>query len=197
MNTARPGNRFRTPLMVMLAAGLALGSFWVLEVVRKDNSESAPTTTRSAPDYYIEKFDFVRMSEAGQPRYKISGAKLTHYPLDNSSEIEQPVVNRLEKDRPPMMIRADRARLEDDNSKIHMYGNVNVDRPATPMAQYFHLKSEYLLVLPDDDIVETDRPVHIVLGESILDGSGMYANNATREFRLSSQVRGTYRAPLR
>lgn len=197
MNGARLANRFRLPLLVALAAGLALGSFWLLEVMRKGSNESAPASVRSAPDYYIEKFDYTRMSDNGQPRYKISGIKLTHYPLDDSSEIELPVINRLEKDKPPMMIRADRARIEDDNSKVHMHGNVNVDRPKTPMAEHFHLQSEYLLVLPDDDVVQTDRPVHIVQGESVLNGVGMYANNATREFRLFHKVQGTYRAPVR
>lgn len=195
MKGAPTPHRFRLPLLIALAAGFALGSFWLLELMRQEGGQPAPTAARSAPDYYVDKFDVVRMSETGQPRYQISGAKLVHYPLDNSSEIELPVVNRLEKDRPPMMIRADRARIEDDNTKIRMHGNVNVDRPATPMAQYFHLQSEDLLVLPDDDVVETDSPVHIVMGRSELDGTGMYVNNATRLFRLSSNVRGTYRAP--
>lgn len=194
MTPASSGNRFRLPVLIALAASLALGSFWLLEVIRKGGDESTPSSVRSAPDYYIEKFDFIRMSEAGQPRYQISGIKLVHYPLDNSSEIEQPMINRLEKDRPPMNIRADRARLEDDNSKLHMIGHVNVDRPATPMAKYFHLESDYLLALPDEDIVKTDRPVHIVLGDTVLNGTGMYSNNATREFRLSHNVRGVYPA---
>lgn len=185
-------NRFRMPLLVALAAGLALGSFWLLEVSRKAAEEAPPRAVRSAPDYYIDNFRFTRMSESGQPRYRISGAKLTHYPLDDSSEIKDPLLHRLDKDKPPMTIRANRARIEDDNSKIHMYGNVNVDRPATPMAKYFHLQSEYLLVLPDEDVVQTDRPVHLVLGESTLNGVGMYADNATREFRLSQRVQGTY-----
>lgn len=196
MNAA-PGQRFRLPLLIVLTAGLALGSFWLLEILRQGKPVQGPAAVRSAPDYYVQQFDFIRMAEDGQPRYRISGAKLVHYPLDNSSEIELPVINRLEKDKPPMMIRADQARIEDEDSKTHMRGNVIVDRPATPMAQYFHLESEYLLVLPDDDIVETDRPVHILFGQSVLDGTGMYANNATREFRLSSSVRGTYRAPPR
>lgn len=195
MKWAPTPHRFRLPLLIALAAGVALGSFWLLELMRQHGGPPEPVAVRSAPDYYVDKFELVRMNETGQPRYQISGAKLVHYPLDNSSEIELPVVNRLEQDRPPMMIRADRARIEDDNSRIRMHGNVNVDRPATPMAQYFHLRSEDLLVLPDDDVVETERPVHIVMGLSELDGTGMYVNNATRMFRLSSHVHGTYRAP--
>lgn len=189
--------RLRLPLLILLAGGLALGSFWLLEVVHKGGEQSESAATRTAPDYYIDKFDFVRMSETGQPRYSISGIKLLHFPRDDSSEIERPVVNRLEKIQPPMKIYADKARIEDSNSRIHMKGNANVDRPATPMAKYFHLKSEYLLVLPDDDVIQTDQPVHIVLGATVLNGTGMFVNNATREFRLSSKVHGIFQAPLK
>lgn len=191
------GQRFRLPFLIVLAASLALGSFWLLETLRGSGERPEPAVARSAPDYYVQHFDFIRMTESGQPRYRISGSELVHYPLDHSSEIDSPVLNRLESDKPPMMIRADRARIDDGDSRTQMRGHVVVDRPATPMAQYFHLESEYLLVLPDDDVIETDRPVHILFGQSVLDGTGMYANNATREFRLSSQVRGTYRAPPR
>lgn len=193
--SAAASQRLRLRLLIALAVILALGSFWLLEILRERSAPPQPATVRSAPDYYVQQFSFIRMTEQGLPRYRIAGNKLVHFPLDNSSEFEQPEINRLEQDKPPMMIRADRARIEDDDSKTHMHGNVILDRPATPMAQYFHLESEYLLVLPDDDIVQTDQPVHILFGQSVLDGTGMYANNATREFRLSSKVRGTYRAP--
>jgi lipopolysaccharide export system protein LptC len=52
-------------------------------------------------------------------------------------------------------------------------------------------------VLPDDDVVQTDKPVEITMGQSKLNGTGMFANNATRELRLSSNVHGTYQARVR
>jgi lipopolysaccharide export system protein LptC len=35
------------------------------------------------------------MSETGQPRYVISGERLTHRPADDTSEIEKPVVQSM------------------------------------------------------------------------------------------------------
>jgi lipopolysaccharide export system protein LptC len=176
---------------------LALGSFWVLEVTRKGTDDTLPAVQRSDPDYYIEKFNYVRLSASGQARYSIAGDKLTHLPLDDSYEIQQPVMHSLDTTRPPMTLRADHGRIEDDNSKIHMTGNVHIDRPATPTSEDFHLSSEYLLFLPDDDVMRSDKAVQITLGKSILHGTGMFANNATREFTLSSRVRGTYQAARR
>ena len=188
------GSRWRPTLLVGVAAIIASASFWLLQTMRGSGPASAPTAARSAPDYYIDNFHFIRMTDNGQPHYSLSGAKLTHFPLDNSSEIDLPLLHRLEKNQAPMMIRADRARSEDHDSKIHMRGHVNVERPATAMAKYFHLDSDYLLVLPDEDVVQTDQAVHIVHDRTTLDGVGMYANNATLEFRLANRVHGTFPA---
>jgi lipopolysaccharide export system protein LptC len=188
--------RVRLVLVITLGAALTLGSFWVLEMMRKGADDSMPALPRNEPDYYVEKFNFVRMSQSGQARYNISGKRLTHNPADDSFEIQLPVINSLGSDRPPMTVRAQRALVNDDSSKVHLYDDVHIDRPATPAAEHFHVKSDYLLVLPDDDVMQTDKPVDITLGTSRLTGTGMLANNATRELRVSGNVHATYQSPL-
>ncbi len=195
MSAARPPNRFSLVVLIALGAALALGSFWVLEVMRRSSSASIPDVPRTEPDYYVEKFSFVRMSKTGLARYNISGKRLTHNPTDDSHAIELPVVNSFGNDRPPMTTHARRALVEHDNTKVHMYENVHVDRAATATSEHFHLQSEYLLILPDDDVMQTDKPVEITLGTSKLTGTGMVANNATGELRLSSNVHATYQPP--
>jgi lipopolysaccharide export system protein LptC len=72
-----------------------------------------------------------------------------------------------------------------------MYDQVRIDRPKTPASTRFHMESDYLLVLPDEDIMRSDKPVRMMLGESQLNGTGMVANNATGEVRLASRVQAT------
>lgn len=187
--------RWRLLALVFLVALAALASFWALEVTRRGAETTQTRTPTTTPDYYVDEFNFVRMSPAGQPRYTITGDKLVHFPVDDSSEVVHPVVKNFEGKLPPMTVVANRARIEDDNSKVHLNGNVNADRPAAPGVQHFHLESDYLQLLPDEDIIRTDRPVTIRLGDSVLHGTGMVANNATREFRLAGNVRGHYVMP--
>jgi lipopolysaccharide export system protein LptC len=68
---------------------------------------------------------------------------------------------------------------------------VRIDRPQTPESTLFHLESDYLLVLPDEEIMRTDKPVRMILGDSLLNGTGMVANNATGEVQLASRVQAT------
>jgi lipopolysaccharide export system protein LptC len=192
----RASNRFRLIVVLAVGAMLALGSFWVLEVMRRGITDTAPNAARSEPDYYVEKFNFVRMSQTGQAQYKISGLKLTHNPTDDSYSIQLPVVNSLSSDRPPMTTRAEQAVVDHEYTKVHMYRNVQIDRPATATTENFHLRSEYLLILPDDDVMQTDTYVEITLGKSKLTGIGMFANNATRELRVSNKVHARYQPPM-
>lgn len=197
MNSTQASTRFRLFVTLAIALALALGSFWLLEVIRRGGENFVPTPKRTEPDFYVEKFSYVKLSADGQARYHISGDRLTHNPVDDSYDIDQPIVNSLKNNQPPLTVRAERAQVNSDNSKIHLYDDVHLDRPGTGTSQPMHVTSEYLLVLPDDDVIETDKPVEITFGKSILTGAGMVANNATREFRLSSNVHGTYQAPAR
>jgi lipopolysaccharide export system protein LptC len=198
MNAAQSTRRFRVAALLALMIALALGSFWVLEVMRRDGGDLLPNTTRTEPDFYVDKFSYVRMSGSGEARYHMSGSKLTHNPTDDSYDIQQPLLSNQSKSNPaPTTLRAERARVDSDYGKVHLYDNVHLDRPASPTSDELHVKSDYLLVLPDDDVVKTDKPVHITSGRSTLSGVGMFLNNATREFRLSSNVHGTYQAPTR
>jgi lipopolysaccharide export system protein LptC len=193
----RPANRFSMAMIIAFGAALTLGSFWMLEVMRQATDDNMPAAPRSEPDYYVEKFNFTRLSKTGQAEYNISGKKLIHNPMADTHAIELPVVNNFGDQSAPMTSRAQSAIVDKNNSKVHLYRNVHIDRPATADASSFHLTSEYLLLLPDDDVMQTDKAVEITLGESKLTGTGMYANNATRVLRLASNVHATYPPPTR
>ncbi|RJF99694.1 LPS export ABC transporter periplasmic protein LptC [Noviherbaspirillum saxi] len=191
------GRRFRLIAILAPLVALALGSFWLFEVMRRASDEVIPTPERKEPDFYVEKFSYVKMTKSGKAQYHFSGTRMTHNPQDDSYDIELPVVKNLRGANGPMTLRAKRATVNSDNSQIHMYENVRMDRPATADSEAMRLLSDYLLVLPDDDVVKSDKPVEIHLGQSVLTGTGMFANNATRELRLAGNVHGTYQAPQR
>jgi len=190
------GSSYRLRLIVIIALGvtMALGSFWVLEVMRKNSIGQAPQIARSEPDFYVDDFKFIQVAKSGQMHYKMSGARLTHEPQHDSYRIEKPVIISLDQVRAPMTMRAESAMIEDDNSKVHLYQNVRVDRPASGRSQALHLETEYLLLLPDEDVMQSDQPVKLVTGQSTLSGNSMFANNASRELRVSGNVHGSFAA---
>lgn len=184
----RTANRFRSAMLLTFTAALALGSFWILEIIRKAGNERSVATDRSQPDFYVENFRFIRVSQTGQAEYSITGKRLTHYPADDSYVIEQPVVNSLSLDQPPMLASSKRARIVEDNNQIHMYDDVYFDRPATPQRQRLQLKSDYMLLNTEQNTMQTDKPVVINLGQSILKGTGMLADQTTGKFQIMNSV---------
>ncbi|MDO8305054.1 LPS export ABC transporter periplasmic protein LptC [Herminiimonas sp.] len=195
MSNTRPANGMRLIVLIALSAALALGSFWLVEVMRRQTEDILPDRVRTEPDFYVQKFNFVRMGKTGEARYNLTGSEMKHYPQDNSYQIQNPVMHSYSAQRPPMVSRSLRATVTNNSSEIHMYENVHIDRPASATSQHFQLKTSYLLLLPDDDVMKTPKPVELKLGTSVLTGAGMFANNATGEFSLSSNVQGQYQAP--
>lgn len=187
--------RLRLLLLLTLTSALALGSFWLLDIMRRGAHDTFPTGQRVDPDYYVEQFNFVRVAKTGHVQYHISGIRMTHNPQDDSYEIQQPVIKSLSANQPPMTIRAERALADPHTSEVQLFDDVQMDRPAAANVKRMRLASDYLLVLTDEDIVKTHRPVELVFGNSVLKGIGMIANQATREFRLASQVHGNFPPP--
>jgi lipopolysaccharide export system protein LptC len=188
---ARHG-RWRVMLLLGLGIALVLASYWLLQVMQNGALVTAPEARTNEPDYYVEKFSYLRLSKTGAARYNVSGARMVHHPADDTFDITLPVVHNLSPTAPALTMRSQRAIGLADSSKIEMIDQVEADRPAAPGFQHFHLSSPYLLVLVDDDIIQTDRAVDITLGPNHLSGTGMLANNATRQLRLAERVRARF-----
>lgn len=192
-------DRFRIWLGVVLLAVVALGSFWMMEVLRRSgDDEQNKSSARSEPDYYVEKFNFIRLSNTDNPNYHITGDRLIHLPKSDSFEILQPRINSFDEEKTPVHIRADKAVIEEKNAGItpqrehdvvHLYDNVSMVRPEGPHSHYLQLQTEYLMLLPDDDIIKTDKAVNLLTSNAETNAIGMVANNATQQIQLMSKVR--------
>lgn len=178
----------RWPLIGLMlgAVFLALGSFWLVQVMQDQGDQSVDVKS-SEPDYIVDNFSYVRMSPTGQPRYVISGAKLSHRPDVDVSDIEKPIMRSMTPDRPHMTVTSKTAQVLHVQNQIDMQGDVEVLRPASPKTQALQIHSQALTALPDDEIVKTDQAVDILLGTSRLKGVGMLANNATQTLHVASQ----------
>ncbi|MCS0581044.1 LPS export ABC transporter periplasmic protein LptC [Massilia pinisoli] len=182
----RTAHRWRLLLLMLFAVFCAFGSFWLVQVMQGDDNTPG-TGAGNEPDYIIDNFSWVRMSEAGKPRYVISGDRLTHRPADNTALVDKPVVQNLTTDHPPMTMTAERALVSQNQNQIDLTGNVDIQRPAGTDSQPLRIRTQALTVLPDEDIVKTDQPIDMKLGASSVNGVGMLANNATQQVHLGGR----------
>lgn len=187
----------RLPALLLLIIGtlLAAGSFWLLEVARRGDNTGVQQEKRTEPDYFAEDFRYTKVAPNGQAEYVVEGKKLVHTPADDISHVDQPVVYSYSKERPPMTLRSNTARINGDHTEVHLHGKVHLERPQARGSETMTVDSDYMLVLTNKDIVKTDRPVHITLGKSTLDGVGMVADSREQQVSLLSRVNGTYIQP--
>lgn len=192
LNNPQSKERIRLTLLVLLLMALVLGSFWILKIVEQGSSDEDKQLAKGKADYYIHQFRYIRMQENGTPRYDLTGDVTTHYPDSQNYLVTSPKMTSFDPKQGKVTVVADRAVITNHHSEIHLYDNVNLDRPAFDGKPHLHVQSAYLLALPDEDIVKTDKPVMMTMDTSVLNGTGMIVNNKTQEFRLLNQVRGTY-----
>lgn len=191
----RTAHRWRLLWVMLVGVFFAFGSFWLLQVMHGDEGGPQAAGRSTEPDYIVDNFSFVRMSETGQPRYVVSGSRLTHRPIDDVSEIEQPVVQSMTTDHPRTTMHAKRARVLNEQNQVDLIGSVDVQRPPGPNTQPMRLRTEALTVLPDEEIMKTDQPVELTLGGATVHAVGMQANNATQQVHLDG--RGHFTRPPR
>ena len=192
----RTAHRWRLLALMLTAVFCAFGSFWLVQVMQgEDNTPGG--SAGNEPDYIIDNFSWVRMSENGKPRYVISGERLTHHPVDNTALVDKPVVQSLTVEHPPMTMTAERALVSQNQNQIDLTGNVDIQRPAGAKSEPLRIRTQALTVLPDEDIVKTDKAIEMQLGASSVAGVGMLANNATQQVHLGGRGQIIYppRAP--
>ncbi|CAN7681515.1 LPS export ABC transporter periplasmic protein LptC [Pseudoduganella sp. LjRoot289] len=189
----RTAQRWRLSITMVAGVFAACGSFWLVQLMSRSDEELMADKRLNEPDYIIEQFSVVRMTKEGKPSYIVAGDKLVHRPIDDASEIDKPVVRNLSSGHPPLDMTARRARVDEGNSRVKLEGNVVIDRAAQGTGAAMHMTTEALTVYPDEDRMETDAPVQIMQGGTTATGTGMKANNATRQVQLRG--RGTIVTP--
>ena len=62
------------PLAIMLL--LAMLTLWLDRTVELTTAAAVPRTVTHEPDYIVEKFNLQRLSADGEPRYRLSAARM-------------------------------------------------------------------------------------------------------------------------
>ena len=70
--------------------------------------------------------------------------------------------------------------------------NVEVIREASAKLDQLALQTEYLHIIPDENLTKTDRAVTIVEDHTTVHAIGMEMNSETRTLKLLSQVRSEH-----
>jgi len=176
------------PLALMLA--LALLTFWLDRTVREEDAIAVPQ--RHDPDYIVSNFTVTNYNRDGKVESTLTARKMTHYPDDDSTELEFPHVVQTKPGEPRMTLTADRGALSHDGVDVFLRDNVVLVREAHEETPEQRVTSPFLHLVREKSLVRTDREVLIFQQDRELAGRGMIYNNDTGQFLLHERVRGRF-----
>ena len=191
-------------LMPLILMGtLTLLTFWLVQKVTPPEKSSLERVRLHEPDYTITNGALSALNEMGNTKYRVLGNKVIHYDDDASIDILTPRIRLFQLDKAPVTVKSDTGHLDGDLTILDLIDNASIFRPAqaATSSQAATLRmlasSTYFKVLINDDIIETNRPIMLEQGISIMQSTeGGKFNNIEQSMTLLGQVKGRIeRAP--
>lgn len=184
----RLSNLFPLALMIALAAL----TYWLDRAVQ--SPAAAPNALlRHDPDYIVDKLLATRMDVSGAIKNTLFSQKLTHFPDDDTTTLEAPrFISHARGAGAPLTVTSKTGLVSSNGENVYFRDNVRAVRAPFGQRSELVVETEYLHVMPDDNVVKTDRPVTITDASMVIQAVGMELNSETRILKFDAQVRGVY-----
>ena len=173
-------------LLLMLAA-----AYWLNQQVQP-LPFTPDSSKRHDPDFIVSEVVATTLNEQGKPRFVMAAKKMLHYPDNNSTYLEAPVLTSFDSGHPPMHTYANNGMVSGKGEEIFLRDDVKVVRTASATQSEMTFTTTYLHVIPDRGLADTDQPVTMIDGRNIVHAVGMKFDNKARIVKLLAQVKGEY-----
>ena len=175
-------------LLVAMLAGL---TFW-LDRVMQPQSPQLERKLQHAPDYIVQRISGVTMDSGGVVKHKLDAQRMVHFPDDNTTHLVEPKFVTYTQARAPITVTAREATVSSNGENIYFTNDVRVVRAADAAQSELVLETNYLHVIPDDYVAQTDKPVTIRNATAVITASGLELNSENRTLQLYGRVKGVF-----
>lgn len=177
-------DRLPSVVAIVLLTGLVIGTWWAADYAQRAVPIDPPRRITHEPDHWASGFVLVRSDEQGMAINRLEGEYLEHFPDDDSYQIRKARAIGQQPGSPLTVAVSDTALMDQGGSRVVMTGNAHVHRQADAENAPLDVKSDVLILLPDEDVVYTDHPALVVHGNSTMQGKGMRYDNNTRQLQV-------------
>jgi lipopolysaccharide export system protein LptC len=166
-------------------------TYWLLQATMKPSAPVAPHRLDHTTDYYADDFAVTMLSVTGSTKYRLNASTMLHYQDDLNTDLTNPALRAFTPGEPIITATAKRGVVNSDGSIVDLYDDARIVRDPGPSDPPMRADSEHFKVLANEDIIETEKPVKLLRGESLATANGMIYTNTTRNAKLLGQVRGS------
>lgn len=179
-------DRFPALIALFLLACLVVGTWWAADYAQRAIPIDPPRRITHEKDAWSHHFVMLRTDPEGKPINRMEGVYGEHFPDDDSYHVTSPRAIGQRPGNPITVGTSKTAIMEQGGKRIVMNGDAHVLRNADANNDRLDVRSQQLILLPDDDIVLTDLPAQVIKGNSRMNGTGMRYNNKTRQLEVHS-----------
>lgn len=173
-------------IAVVLLVSLVVGTWWAADYAQRSIPIDPPRRITHEPDSWASGFVMIRTDTQGVAINRLEGTRMQHYPDDDSYEITTAKAVGQQPGSPITIATSKTAIMDKGGARVVMNDDAHVHRMAFEDNPALDVKSDQLIILPDEDVVFTDLPAVVVNGKSTMNGKGMRYDNKTRQLQVFS-----------
>jgi lipopolysaccharide export system protein LptC len=178
-----------------LLALLAVLTLWIDHLVQPPEPKR-DGSSRHDPDYKLTNFSTSKTDKDGNLRHRLAAVEMVHYPDDDSTQLVRPRFTQYSATKPFTQIQGQRGMVTSDGENVYFMDNVKVVRGATRQKGEMTVLTDYLHIIPDQELVMTDRPVSILQApRTVVHATGMEYNKKLGILKLFKRVKVHYERP--
>ncbi|MGM9487792.1 LPS export ABC transporter periplasmic protein LptC [Ideonella sp. YS5] len=179
-----------TYLPVLLMSALAAATWWLARYSPRSPDERSAQAVRHDPDYTAERAKLQRYNPDGQLIAQVEGEQVRHFPDTDEIEVDTVRLATAGADGRRTEATARQALAAGDGSRYSLQGGAHVVSTG-PDGRQVDITGEHLLVLAQQRQVQSDKPVTVRQGGSVLVADAMDFDEATQFVTLHGRVRAT------
>lgn len=181
-------SRLRIGSPLILTTLLIILTFWLDRMTLPPEFTKDDNLYRN-PDYIAEDLSGMRMDYEQMAQRKFTAKKLSHYLDEKITELEHINFTNTEPEKPLMRLSANRAIIKSKAKDIYLTGDVTAIRGADGDKGKITLATNFLHLIPDENLIKTDQAVTISRFNTTVNANGLEFNNRTGMIELLSAVR--------
>lgn len=178
-------------LPLAIVGGLVVLTAWLGQLAQAPTPQGKSGIGHD-PDYFVEDFNATAFDLSGQPRYRLSAVRMTHFMDDDTTTLDAPWFVREGAGMARVVVRSLHGLVSSKGDNVYFFGDVRMMQERLVAGPPLELASEYLWVMPESSRIWTDKPVVLKEGSSRVSGSGMAADGKKRTLELKGRVKGIY-----
>ncbi|MGA1287807.1 MAG: LPS export ABC transporter periplasmic protein LptC [Rubrivivax sp.] len=184
----KPADLIASWLPLLLMAGLAVGSGWLVRNAPQAVVAQTPRAERVEPDYTMDRPVVQRFDAEGRLRLEIQGQAMRHYPQGGRVEVDRPVIRAYAPDGRITTGTAQRVLSDARATDVLLAGDAVV-QGTTRAGLPAQIRGDALRLMPRSGQLRSDEAVEARIGPDQMQAAGLLYDDAEGRITLDGPMR--------